>query len=408
MNTCTEGWDSDAKRAAPRTRRKWEAHALGLVLVLGLLSGCAHAPGGSTRTPWVAPTSTNQWNDHTNDLIARNAVGQGGALRSLAYVNVAIHNAMVQAGAERQSTEGAAAGAAATVLAVLFPRDEAATTARLQREIQAIGAARRDAFRAGTEVGRRVGEQVLAMARADRVSAPWTGSVPVGEGKWVSLAQPPAAPLAPGLGNARTFVLDSGSEFRAPPPAAWGSPGFAAQVKEVRAVSDERTNEQIRVAQHWENLTGSYAAGAWNGVARQAMAARGLDEATTARNLAALHVAGFDGLVACHDSKYTYWVPRPTQVDSAITLAVGLPNHPSYPSNHSCISGAMGRVLDALLTGTQGQYTTMGNEAGLSRLYGGIHYTMDLDAGNAIAAKVADKALKVGPAMGKAFTPLGQ
>jgi hypothetical protein len=391
----------------PRIAR-W-AGLLGLSLGIGLgFGGCAHTPGAGSKTPWIAPTSTNQWNEYTNDLITRNASGQVGALRSLAYVNVAIHNAMVQAGKEQKSADGAAAGAAATVLAQLFPRDEAATTARLQREVQAIGAPQRAAFQAGVDLGRQVGEQVLAMARADRIAAPWTGSVPVGEGKWASLVQPAAPPLAPALGGARTFVLDSGAEFRAPPPPAYGSPEFQRQVKEVRSVSDARTNEQVRVAQFWENLNGAFAAGTWNQVARAAMAAQGLDEATTARNLAVMHVAGFDGVVACHDAKYTYWVPRPTQVDSGITLAVGVPNHPSYPSNHSCISGAIGWVLDALLPGSNGQYTAMGLEAGQSRLYGGIHYPMDMEAGNAIAAKVAAKALQFGPAPGQTFTPRGR
>jgi hypothetical protein len=274
--------------------------------------------------------------------------------------------------------------------------------------VQAIGAGQRAAFQAGVEVGRKVGEQVLVRARVDRVAAPWTGSVPVGEGKWASLVQPPTAPLAPALGGARTFVLDSGAEVRAPAPPAFGSDAFVRQLREVRSVSDVRTNDQIRIAQFWENLNGAFAAGTWNQIARSAMAARGLDEATTARNLAVMHVAGFDGVVACHDSKYVYWVPRPSQVDPAITLAVGVPNHPSYPSNHSCISGSIGRVLDALLPGSNGMYTAMGNEAGQSRLYGGIHYPMDMEAGNAIAAKIAEKALQVGPAAGQPFTPRGK
>ena len=179
-------------------------------------------------------------------------------------------------------------------------------------------------------------------------------------------------------------------------------------MQEVRAVADSRTNGQIRVAQHWENLTGAFAAGTWNQIARAAMAARGFDEATTARNLALIHVAGFDGVVACHDTKYTYWVPRPPQAEPAITLAVGVPNHPSYPSNHSCISGSIGRVLDALLPGSHGMYTRMGNEAGQSRLFGGIHYPMDMEAGNAIAARVAEKALQSGPAPGQTFAPRGR
>ena len=138
------------------------------------------------------------------------------------------------------------------------------------------------------------------------------------------------------------------------------------------------------------------------------MAQRNFDEARTARALATMHMAGFDALVACHDSKYVYWVPRPVQADPTITEAIGLPNHPSYPSNHACISGSMGRVLDAQLGDSRGQYEAMGKQAGDSRLYAGIHYPMDMDAGNEIAAKIAARAAQAGPAADKPFVPLGK
>lgn len=393
---------------ARRATTSFRPAVLGGMFTIALLGGCAQMASEPARTPWVSATATNEWNEHANDLISRNAVGQVGALRALAYMNLAIHNAMAQAGSEKTSSEGAAAGAAATVLVLLFPKDEAATTARLQREVQAIGPAGRAAFQAGVDLGRKAGDQVAAMARTDRIAQPWTGTVPVGEDKWASRAQPPALPLAPALGGTRTFLLKSGDEFRAPPPLPWGSDAFKAQLKEVRTVADTRTGEQLRIAQHWENLAGSFAAGAWNVRARAAMTAQGYDEATTARVLATLHMAGFDAVVACHDSKYAHWVPRPSQADPGIGVAIALPNHPSYPSNHSCISGAIGRVLDAAIPGSNGLYETMGRQAGASRLYGGIHYQMDLDAGEAIAAKVAARALQAGPVAGQAFTPAGR
>ena len=62
-----------------------------------------------------------------------------------------------------------------------------------------------------------------------------------------------------------------------------------------RDADPARTNDQVRVAQYWENLTGSYAAGAWNVLARQAMAQRGFDEARTARTLATMHLRAHRG-----------------------------------------------------------------------------------------------------------------
>jgi hypothetical protein len=278
----------------------------------------------------------------------------------------------------------------------------------LQREIAALGAQPRARFQSGVEIGRKTAADVVVLAQADRASATWTGTVPTGEDKWSSRAQPPQPPGGAQLGNIRTFFLASGADFRAPPPPAYGSAAFREQVRKVREVSDTRTNQQVRVAQYWENLTGSFAAGAWNAVARAAMAARGFDEAATARTLASMHMVAFDAVVACHDSKYAYWVPRPTQADPKITLAIGVPNFPSYPSNHACISGAVGRTLDALLPNTGGLYESMGRQAGDSRVYAGIHYPMDLDAGYEIARKVSAHALQIGVPKDRPFVPQGR
>jgi hypothetical protein len=206
----------------------------------------------------------------------------------------------------------------------------------------------------------------------------------------------------------RTFFLTSGSEFRAPAPPAYDSPAFRADVAEVRRVSDQRTNEQVRIAQYWENLSGSYAAGAWNDVTRSAISSHGLSEAESARVLALVHMTAVDATIACHDSKYVYWVPRPTQADPAIRLAIGVPNHPSYPSNHACISGAVGLVLDAQFPDASGRYFAMGKQAGESRVYGGIHYRIDLDEGYVIARKVSARALQVGVPPDRAFVPAGK
>jgi hypothetical protein len=176
----------------------------------------------------------------------------------------------------------------------------------------------------------------------------------------------------------------------------------------VRRISDSRTYEQIGIARYWENLTGAFTAGVWNELARNAIAAHGLSEAESARVLALMHMAGFDALLACHESKYVYWVPRPTQLDPQIQLAIAAPNHPSYPSNHACISGAMALVLDAKFPDQRGRYAAMGRQAGESRIYAGIHYRIDVDEGLTIAQKVAAKALETGVPSARQFVAQGQ
>jgi len=388
-----------------------------IVVVAGAV-GCAQQPDRTTgaavpsavttASPWALPTSTMRWNEYACELIARSQVGQFPAARTLAYLNLAINNALVAAKQQGKSPEGAAAGAAATALVYLLPKDEAAITARLTGEIAAIGNDRRAAFSAGVDVGRAAGADVVAMAKADRSDLAWTGTVPEGVGKWSSRLQPARPPLGPRMGEFRTFFLTSGSEFRAPPPPASDSPAFRAEVVEVRRVADGRTSEQVRIAQYWETLTGAYNAGLWNDVARNAISAHALDEASSARVLAMVHMAGVDANVACHDSKYVYWVPRPTQMDPEIRLAIAVPNHPSYPSNHACISGAIGVVLDAQFPDQGGRYFRMATEAGMSRIYGGIHYRIDVDEGFAIARKVGGRAVAVGIPTDRPFVPAGK
>src|SRR5262245_3306935 len=190
-----------------------------LALATVILGACAQtptrpdaaSPATTAPSPWAAPTSTVRWNEYACELIARNQVGQFPALRTLAYVNLAISNAVVTARARGVAPEGAAAGAAASVLVFLYPKDEAAINARLATETNSLGASTyRPTFTAGVEIGRAAAADVVAMAKSDRSGAPWTGSVPTGDDKWSSRAQPPAPPLGPHFGSMRTFFMTKG------------------------------------------------------------------------------------------------------------------------------------------------------------------------------------------------------
>lgn len=396
-------------------RIRWVPQVFYAVLAIVLAGACAHPRDRgsasalpSNPSPWELPTSTMSWNEYAWDLIARHQIGQFPSARTLAYTNLAINNAIVLARQQGRKPDGAAAGAAATVLAFVFPKDEQAIAARLAGEAAALGPEARSDFAAGVEIGRAAANDVITAAKNDRAAATWAGAIPTGPDKWASQLQPPRPPLGPQLGGIRPFFMTTGAEFRPPEPPAYGSQAFNAAVTEVRAVSDKRTNEQLRIAQYWENLTGAFAAGLWNQEARRAISAHGLGEAESARILAMMHMVGVDAFIACHDAKYTYWVPRPTQVDPNIRLAIGLPNHPSYPSNHACVSGAMGLVLDAYFPDQGARYFAMGRQAGESRIYAGIHYRFDLDDGYAIAHKLSAKALQAGIPADRPFTPLGR
>jgi membrane-associated phospholipid phosphatase len=99
----------------------------------------------------------------------------------------------------------------------------------------------------------------------------------------------------------------------------------------------------------------------------------------------AMHDAG----VGCWEAKFHYFNPRPSQLDPSIKTQIGLPNFPSYTSGHSTFSAAAAAVLSYLFPSGAASFAGMRDEAGISRLYGGIHYPSDIEAGKAHGNRIA-------------------
>lgn len=392
--------------AAPGLRGRRRGYAVLLVLAAALpAGGCRDVLGTEDLVgSHVQPPAAVVWNAVAETLVARTKPNQQAAFREFAYLSLAQYGAVVgvqQTGGGKPASERAAvAGASAAVLAALMPTQGAFVDSLVRAQEQAGFAEPGASFAAGEAIGRATGARVAALASSDNFNAQWTGTVPTGPGYWYSAANPPAPPLLPLLGQMRTFVMTSGSEFRAPPPPVFGSADFLAALAEIRHFSDTRTPQQDSLAKFWAMATGSLVAGYWNGLASRMIAQRRLTERAATHVLALMDMAAMDANIACHDSKYTYWFIRPSEADPGIHLAIGLPNHPSYPSNHACQSGTAAGILSAVFPDQQAALSAMAEQAAMSRLYAGIHYRFDKDAGLEIARRVVARALAVDQAGG--------
>ena len=80
---------------------------------------------------------------------------------------------------------------------------------------------------------------------------------------------------------------------------------------------------------------------------------------------------------------------RPFQVDPEFAPLFTTPNHPSYPSAHSCISTAIASVLAELFPVDAVEVLALAEQASDSRLWGGIHFRSDLEAGGDLGRSVA-------------------
>jgi membrane-associated phospholipid phosphatase len=202
----------------------------------------------------------------------------------------------------------------------------------------------------------------------------------------------PAA-IVRGLYGTRPFFLTTSSQLRSAPPPAFGSPAFLAALAEIRAISDTRTAEQAAIAQSFSWGAAPFTVGNLNLIADRAIVEHHRTEREAARILAYANTAAFDAQIACFDAKFAYWFIRPSQADPAITLVIALPNHPSYPSAHSCITSAFMTVMIDALPGERSSFEEVITLAGLGRMYAGIHYRFDIEAGRAIGRSAAALAL---------------
>jgi membrane-associated phospholipid phosphatase len=376
-----------------------------LIVAGAIASACTDAPARVMQptTPQLdavkfwEDNATTRWNRRATELFGTTTLpnGQAAASRILTYLSIAQHRAALAAeagkdGSTHPSVSVAIGAASVVVLSQFYPLSAATLETQFDADLAAQGwpGRKNQDATSGEAVGRAVGAAVLAQAATDNYLAVVPPTQPPGPGKWAPLPNPVRS-----LFGVRPFFLTSADQIRPGPPPAFGSAEYLAALAEIRGISDTRTTEQVSIAQTWAFGAAPFTAGAENLIADQLLAEHHRSEKDAARILAYANAAAFDAQIACWDAKFLYYFIRPTQADPAITVAVPLPNHPSYPSGHACITGAIMSVLMDAFPSERDRLEEIIEIAGLSRMYGGIHYRFDIDAGGAIGRQAAALAL---------------
>jgi PAP2 superfamily protein len=254
---------------------------------------------------------------------------------------------------------------------------------------------------AGLALGKAIAPVFIARAAADGMRT--AGSTPAavqalsasvaakGEVPWKSLESPPRPPMLPAFGQVRAWMMtptDIVTERPGPPPST-SSAQMQQEVAEVKTSVDNLTRDQLAIVYKWaDGVSTPTPPGHWNAIAADSVAGAHWSEVRAARAFALLNMAMHDAAVACWDAKFTYFNPRPSQMDPSIRTVIGLPNFPSYTSGHSTFSAAADVVLSYLFPASAASFDADRDEAAISRLYGGIHYRSDIETGKTHGARV--------------------
>ena len=409
--------------------------ALVLVAAVAILPGAA-SPGSAHSKPSGPPdTYVTSW-----DAVGTQAFSAAGLTPAeghtiFAYVAVAVYDAVmaieggyrpfaVDVEAPRSaSAEAAVAAAAHRTLAHYLP-GQAASIIDPAYTASLATIADGTAKTAGIGVGEGVAHLFIAQRADDGFRAPvtYTPPNPPIPGRWIPTAVTP--PIGPYLGLMRPFSLRSASQFRPDGPPALDTKRWARDYNEVKEIgsstSTTRTPEQTLAARFWAEAPVQQARGSF----RKFVLDHELDIVDSARFMGMISVVYADALIACFDAKYKYafWRPitairagdtdgNPATVGDPAwsTLLAGTPNHPEYPSAHSCITPAGGYVIADFL-GTNGIDFTVPSLTGLgdrhflrtsdlefevsnARIWGGIHYRSAVEDGVRIGKRTVNQVL---------------
>ena len=376
------------------------------------------------------------WNSAALAAIRTNSTPPPVASRALAILHVSIYDAvngisrrhepyLVESTVQASASEVAAASAAALrVLTTLFPAQTSQFTALHQTIVQAVKDGPQK--QSGLTWGGLVADQILAARANDGSDA--VVPAPVGAGPGVWEPTPPAfAPyLLPQWGHVAPFVMESTEALRPNGPPPLDSAQWAADYNEVKAlgaaVGSTRTADQSQIARFWADGAGTETPpGHWNHIAQDVAAAQGNTLEQNARMFALLNLALADAAICAWDAKYAFNFWRPvtairagdtdgndaTVADPAWSSFITTPPFPDYTSGHSTFSGAAARVLarfygrddiafvtgsDALpgVTRSFAGFAAAAAEAGVSRIYGGIHYRSANQDGLTAGAAIGD------------------
>jgi len=364
--------------------------------------------------------ATTRWNTRATGLLQSQPAppnGQAWASRMLTYLSLAQYRAVRDASSpsarpDKASVSAAVARASVVLLTHFYTQTPGYSRPTVPAALEQLLIADRSApgwpgesqksIEAGNTIGLAAGESAWSQAQADGYNTASTAfnamiaSRPVGAGYWVLVGS-----AVRSLWGVQPFFLDPDHDYMlsAPPPSfADLQTGAAFVLSTMTSGATDVIHAHDSIALLWNRVppNGAFTAGDWNRTAVDLIRSHHRTESQAAEILFLSNAAGFDAQIDCFVTKYTYWTPRPAMLNGAILPLFATPNHPSYPSGHSCISSAFGAVLEHAFPDNASAtwLSDPVDEAGWSRVYAGIHYVADIEAGHGVGERAAAKALK--------------
>ncbi|MGE0636086.1 MAG: vanadium-dependent haloperoxidase [Bacteroidia bacterium] len=287
------------------------------------------------------------------------------------------------------------------------------------------------------EYGNLVAEKIIAWAKNDNFIQlkTFTRYKPLGtDYSWEPT--PPAYydALEPNWRHMRPMFMDSSSQFKPAPPLKFDTlsgSAFFTEAMEVYNTVKKNDSASNSTAYFWDDnplrnwVDGHFSyvtkklspGGHWINICSIVTKREKFNALRSAQAFALVSIGLFDGFISCWDEKFRSNLIRPETyinkyIDREWSPFLETPPFPEHTSGHSVISSSAAEILTSLVgdnyhftdstefvfgfgVRTFNSFREAANQAGWSRLYGGIHYSqaisVGLEQGKAIGRNVITK-----------------
>jgi hypothetical protein len=310
-----------------------------------------------------------KWDKITADLIHDNPAIEANSYRVYAYLYEAQKQAAFLSFSAKGAYEGSLEPVSSAVLALFFPNQSQVSSDEYSNLLaQMVMSKIRPRFEEET-----ANLQDFPIAKTDS-----------------RLRQFPQPCYGLEVASWKPWILPDPLQFMvSKPPSATSDPYWMPQAEFVKRVVESATKQQKQICKWWagEKTQGS---GDWIVILNDYLFSHVVDFPKIVF-VRAVHAESLvDGNIAIFNSKYTYLIRRPMMVDSSIKPIVNVPRHPSYPSGHSTLSTISAIILTYYFPDNRDDWFYKAHEAGLSRIWAGLHFPLDDQAGQFLGKQIGD------------------
>lgn len=408
-----------------------------ICLIIILTAACAPRHDQAALDTF-ANGQLEKWNKNLSAIIIKDIYTPPVASRIYAYANIAAYEALMPAYPDYQSLAGqlnqlaavpkpeagkaydfkiASIKAFSTVCKqlTLLPKNTETYEKEYLDKLHQIGV-HPDILENSLAYGEQVGKHILAWAgkdnyRESRGMARYTQTR--GDDKWQPTPPDYMPAVEPHWNTIRPFVMDSAAQCQPNLPTPYDTlpaSRFYQEARQVYAINKQADTEKQLIARFWDDnpnvsITKGHVTffeqkltpgGHWLSIGSSVIKARKLNMMQAAETYVLVATSLADGFISCWDAKYKYVHIRPETyiekyIDENWDPLIQTPPFPEFPSGHSVISAAAATALTHLFgdnyafnDSTQlvlglpvrkfSSFYAASDEAGMSRIYGGIHF----------------------------------